>query len=61
MGISSVVQCLSSSGTVLKSSSLSLGLEGVDVGEGTGELNESLCHMGLGGICGGHCGVVGSG
>ena len=65
MGISSVVQCSSSSGTVWKSSSsLSSGLGGVDVGEGgssVGELNESHHQTGLGGVCGGCCGVVGSG
>ena len=66
MGISSVVQCSSSKGMVWKSSSSSLskryiGLGGVDVGDGAGELNESLCHTGLVGVCGGHCGVVSSG
>ena len=34
-----------------------LGVGGVSVGE----LNESHWHTGLGGVCGGHCGVTGSG
>ena len=40
--------------------SMMLGEGGVG-GVTTGELNESHQHMGLGGVCGGHCGMTGSG